>query len=240
MNFIKEILAKKYFPLTIFAIAMGILEAIVVVYVREIYYPEGFAFPLKQLPERLILIEIVREICTLIMLGSVAWITGKIFLQRLSVFLFLFGIWDMFYYVGLKLFIDWPESLLTWDILFLIPITWIGPVLAPVICSVVMILMALIFEWSIYQNRNIRLKTGELLFILFGAGVIFYTFIYDFGKIILQGEFLKKLNTLTNDPKFNSILTSFIPENYKWEHFSIGMLIIILAISFYIKRHLKQ
>jgi hypothetical protein len=100
-------------------------------------------------------IEITREFSTLLMLFSVAWISGRNFLQQLSVFLFLFGIWDIFYYVALKIFLDWPGSFLTWDLLFLIPITWLGPVLAPVICSVVMILTAFIFSGIIlFVKRN--------------------------------------------------------------------------------------
>ncbi len=92
MNLIRFIRNNNYFPLVIFAVSMGFLEAIVVVYVRELYYPSGFQFPLKELPPRIIVIEWIREISTLLMLGSVAWISGKIFLKRLSVFLFIFGI----------------------------------------------------------------------------------------------------------------------------------------------------
>ena len=33
--------------LLLYAVAMGYLEAAVVVYLRAIYYPEGFSFPLK-------------------------------------------------------------------------------------------------------------------------------------------------------------------------------------------------
>ena len=239
MNFIKEIIIKKYIPLTIFAIAMGILEAIVVVYVRELYYPEGFNFPLKPMSTWLISAELVREICTLIMLGAIAWITGKKFLQRLSVFLFLFGIWDIFYYIGLKIFLNWPESLLTWDILFLIPITWIGPVLAPVICSIIMIGMAILFEWSLFNEKAGRLKYSELALLFIGAGFILYTFIYDFGKIIIEGDFLHQLITLPDNPEFNGILTSFIPVQYQWGLFSIGIIIILFSILLFSKRSFK-
>ena len=36
----------KVLALTLFSIAMGLLEAVVVMYLRELYYPAGFAFPL--------------------------------------------------------------------------------------------------------------------------------------------------------------------------------------------------
>ncbi len=82
---------------------MGFLEAAVVVYLRELYYPEGFAFPLKQLAPNVLLIEYLREISTIIMLFSIGYIAGRKFYDRLSFFLLSFGIWDIFYYVWLKL-----------------------------------------------------------------------------------------------------------------------------------------
>lgn len=239
MSFYREIIYKKYIPLAIFAVAMGFLEAIVVVYVRELYYPEGFSFPLKPMPGWLITIELVRELCTLLMLGAVAWIAGKVFLQRLAVFLFLFGVWDILYYAGLKIFLDWPESLFTWDILFLIPITWIGPVLAPVICSVVMIFMAIFFEWAYFHKRIEKIKSTELLLIIGGASIILFTFIYDFGRLIIKGGFIKGLITLPENPEFLSVLTSFVPHHYKWGIFSVGMIIILISLSLIIRRSIS-
>src|SRR4029078_133153 len=125
--------------LTIFAVAMAYVESAVVVYLRAIYYPHGFPFPLVPTSAGMIAIEMGREIATLIMLLGVAVLAGKDRSDRLLVFCVTFGIWDVFYYVWLWFFLRWPPSLLTWDILFLIPVPWIGPVLAPVIVSVVMI-----------------------------------------------------------------------------------------------------
>lgn len=240
MNFCRDIIRKKYIPLIIFAVAMGFLEAIVVVYVRELYYPEGFNFPLKPLPGWIISVELLREICTLLMLGAVAWISGKVFLQRLAVFLFLFGVWDIIYYIGLKIFLNWPESMFTWDILFLIPITWIGPVMAPVICSIVMIGLAIFFEWALYYKRIRRIKFYELSLIITGAMVIIFTFIYDFGKIIIKGNFLKKLISLPNDPDFLGILSKFIPDHFKWGLFSVGIIIILVSITLIMKRSINS
>lgn len=239
MNPAHSINFKKYFPLIIFATAMGFLEAIVVVYVRELYYPDGFAFPLKSLPAWLVLIELIREIATLLMLGSVAWIAGKTFLQRLSVFLFLFGIWDIIYYVALKIFIDWPESLFTWDILFLIPITWVGPVLAPVICSVVMISMTFIFDYLETHKKLTKLKTIELLLMILGAAFIYYTFTVDFGMIILNGNFLADFFVLPEHPDFIKILESWKPTHYNWAIFTLGMIIIFSGIFLVLRRSLK-
>ncbi|MCY1722165.1 hypothetical protein OU798_17560 [Prolixibacteraceae bacterium Z1-6] len=232
-------LSKNYIPLFIFATTMGCLEAIVVVYVRELYYPDGFCFPLKILPQWLIGIEIVREFSTLAMLGAVAWISGKIFLKRLSVFLFIFGIWDIMYYLALKIFLNWPESLLTWDILFMIPITWIGPVLAPVICSALMIIMSLLFDY--FQNReNIKQLRASEYFLLFGgAAIIYFTFTFDFGMILVKGNFLPHFFSMPNHPGFQEIMSTFTPTRFNWEIFTIGILLNCFGMILFVRRALK-
>ena len=230
MNIIRFIRNNNYFPLIIFAASMGFLEAIVVVYIREIYYPDGFQFPLKELPPRIIAIEFVREISTLLMLGSVAWISGKIFLKRLSVFLFIFGIWDIMYYVGLKIFLDWPGSLFTWDILFLIPITWVSPVLAPVLCSLLMIGIALLFDFHQSNNKLNHLKVKELVLMVSGAAVIYYTFTVDFGMMLINGHFLQKYFTLAENREFLEILTSWEPTHFNWLIFTLGFGLICAGI----------
>jgi hypothetical protein len=236
MKLKRHIRVNQYLPLLIFAVSMGLLEAIVVVYIRELYYPDGFRFPLKELPPWLIVVEWVREITTLLMLGSVAWITGNSFLKRLAAFLYLFGIWDIVYYLGLKIFLDWPESLLTWDILFLIPFAWVGPVLAPVLCSLMMILMALLFDYH-RMNHNIeRLEKRELTLIFSGAAVILYTFTVDFGRILIRGDFLKDFSGLAENREFIDILTSWKPESFNWLFFSAGMLIICAGVFLVHKR----
>ena len=236
MNLYRLIRENNYLPLLIFAVSMGLLEAIVVVYVRELYYPEGFRFPLKELPIWLIIIEWVREISTLLMLGSVAWISGKNFLKRLSAFLFLFGIWDIVYYIGLKIFLDWPESLLTWDILFLIPITWVSPVLAPVLCSLLMIAMALLFDFRQSNNDLKKLELKEFVFLISGAAVIYFTFTVDFGMILINGKFLQNYFTLAENREFLEILTSWKPTHFNWLIFALGIGLICVGIFLVNKR----
>ena len=118
---------------TIFAIAMGFFESAIVIYLRQIVYPDGFSFPLQPIPESLATTEILREAFSLLMLLSVGILTGESTITRFAYFIFSFALWDIFYYIFLKLLINWPESLFTMDILFLLPVTWIGPVITPVI-----------------------------------------------------------------------------------------------------------
>jgi hypothetical protein len=122
--------------LTLFAIAMAYVESAVVVYLRAIFHPEGFIFPLKAFNDYKIKVEVFREVATLVMLLTVAHLAGRNIQERFASLMLTFGVWDIFYYVWLKVLIDWPVSLLDWDILFLIPLPWIGPVIAPVSIAV--------------------------------------------------------------------------------------------------------
>jgi hypothetical protein len=119
----------------IFAIAMGILEAICVVYIRQIIFPpHGIIndFPTDNFN---FTYEIIRESITIIMLTTVALIAAYNWRTRLAMFFIAFGIWDIFYYIGLKIFLNWPASIMEWDTLFLIPIAWYSPVIVPVLIS---------------------------------------------------------------------------------------------------------
>ncbi len=122
-----------------FAVAFGYLEAAVVVYLREIYYPGGFQFPIVRIPLGQAKVELAREAATLVMLWGVAVAAGRTAWERFGHFAFLFGVWDIAFYAGLVIAIGWPPSLLTWDILFLIPLIWTGPVLAPLLVSLLLI-----------------------------------------------------------------------------------------------------
>lgn len=213
-------------PVLIFAIAMGFLEAIVVVYIRELYYPEGFTFPLKPMETWLIGTEMIRELCTLFMLWAVAYITGKSFIRRLAAFLFLFGVWDIFYYIALWIFLGWPESLLTWDILFLIPVTWTGPVLAPVLCSLTMIALAVLLE-----RQHIKYgitAPGKLAMLLFTTGSLFIimAFMYDFTAIIIEGKYISQFFSLAENKEFLLEMMSYVPDRFQWEVFSVGLIVI--------------
>lgn len=202
---------KRFVPATIFGIAFGFLEAIVVVYLRKIYYPQGFSFPLTLLEPQMIQIEIVREISTIIMLVTFGWILGKKLSERFSFFIFTFAVWDIFYYVALKLFLDWPESLLTWDILFLIPITWVGPVLAPLICSAGMILIALIYVYLDEKNYQIRFKLFQVLIIILGVMIIIYTFIYDYFQLMSKNNFWRDFASINRKTRILGSCSKFYP-----------------------------
>jgi hypothetical protein len=175
--------------ITVFGIAVGYLESAVVIYLREFYYPSGFTFPLAAMSGKVAFTEVMRELSTLIILLSIAHLAGNNQRQRFAWFLYCFAIWDIFYYVFLKLLINWPESLLTWDVLFLIPTTWTGPVIAPILVSIAMILMT---AMMLFIDIRIPLfKTGRLIavILIIGTGIIFISFIEDYSLFMLKQYF---------------------------------------------------
>ena len=215
--------------LAIFGIAMGLLEAIVVVYLRALYFPGGFGFPLRFIPEQMLRTEILRELATIVMLVALAAAAARTFVLRFAVFLFSFGVWDVFYYVFLKVLLDWPHSFFTWDVLFLIPVTWVAPILAPLVCALTMIGLAVLLIALHRQYGSVRTGRLSWLFMAAGAGVIIYTFIGDYAGIVIKGGFVPDLAGLTNNSVFQKVVASFVPVHFNWRLFSAGEALILLS-----------
>jgi hypothetical protein len=121
----------------LFGIAFGFVEAAVVVYLRFAtgLWPGPPEKMLMPFPVSLLKIECVREAATMIMLGSVAWFVAQRIKARFVAFLWTFAFWDFFYYIWLRVTIGWPGSLLTPDLLFLIPVPWLAQVWFPLLVS---------------------------------------------------------------------------------------------------------
>lgn len=138
---------KKIIDLTVYAIAMAVVEAAVVVYVRELYYPNGFlissAADLTIIPLKILKIEMWRETATIVMLAAVGYVAFQKILKKIAAFFWAFAIWDIFYYIFLYLFLGWPPSLETIDVYCFIPWPWIGPVWLPLFISGVFAIFSL-------------------------------------------------------------------------------------------------
>ena len=139
--------------LVLFAAAMGWLEGVVVVYIRGLFgMGHGAPIPppgdvverFAQMPW-LLPTEQGREVATIVMLAAVAWLGATTARARFGAFLVIFGVWDVVYYIALYAMLRWPPSLMTTDVLFLIPPGpwWNQPVWVPVAISTVMILIGL-------------------------------------------------------------------------------------------------
>jgi hypothetical protein len=124
-----------------YAVAMAWLEAAVVLYLRTLTGEYNPARPIvTPLSNHLILAECFREAATLVMLGAVGWLAGRNARTRLGAFVLAFGIWDIGYYVFLVPLTGWPTSPADWDIHFLLPLPWWGPVWSPVSIALLMVI----------------------------------------------------------------------------------------------------
>lgn len=197
---------RRLIAVLVFGVAFGYLEAAVVSYlralhepVRQHYYPGRPAselFPLLTLdqtrsaaPEqiRVIAVEIGREASTLIMLAALALAVSENAGQWAAAFAIAFGTWDLAFYAGLKLLLDWPASLLTWDILFLIPVPWAAPVLAPSLVSAAMIAAGIWHFRRETSGDSVHIAPAQWAGILAGAAILIVSFTLDYRNLLAGG-----------------------------------------------------
>ena len=167
----------RIFWLFVWGVAFAYIESSVVVYLRKIYYPEGFTFPFVAIEPKIAITEIVREAMTLVIMWATVMLAYRRLQSRVAAYLILFGVWDIFYYVFLKLLLDWPATFDTWDILFLIPSVWVGPVWAPVLVAATMIVSGV---WILINNDHgiyLRYDKRFILLELLAASTIIASFI---------------------------------------------------------------
>jgi hypothetical protein len=223
----------------IFAIAMGFLEGAVVVYLRKIYYPGGFRFPLVPIDTSVAMTEVGREAATLIMLLTIGILAGRSRTQRFAYFIYSFAIWDIFYYIFLKILIGWPESLLTWDVLFLIPTTWTGPVIAPIILSLTMIGLALFIIIAESDGRKVILAGLPLILLVAGSLIVILAFIRDYSSFMLEHFSFSQLFSLSASKELLEAAQQYIPEYFSWWLFLAGILTILAGIYFVYRNNRK-
>lgn len=148
--------------LIVFGVAFGFAEAAVVYYLRILLHFRDdysiahykvllnlgfitFVSPVHTLlvNHRVSDIEVARESATIIMLISLAFVAARNWRQRIGAFLVSFACWDLSYYLFLKLLDHWPRSVMTKDVFFLIPVTSIGPVITPIVISILLLALGL-------------------------------------------------------------------------------------------------
>lgn len=229
-------LSKAFFWVSFFSIAMGYLESAVVVYLRAIFYPEGFNFPLAPINEQLALTEMFRELATLVMLVGIGIIAGRNGSERFAWFLYSFAVWDIFYYVFLKVLLNWPESFLTWDILFVLPVTWVGPVIAPLIVAFTMIAFALAILYFNGKRQDTRITALEWIVLITGSLILIVSFSWDYSRFVLQNHPFSAIWTIPKKSLYE-IAETYIPVSFNWWIFIAGEIIIIFAILRFWKRN---
>ena len=223
--------------LTAFSIAMGYMEGAVVVYLREIFYPGGFEFPLQPITAHIALTEVLREAATLVMLITIAWLTGRTRTERFGFFIFCFAIWDITYYAALCLLLGWPASLLTWDILFLIPVTWVGPVLGPVLNSLSMILLALLISHFTSKELNTRIIPMEWALLILGSLVVIVSYTEDYVSFMLRRFGFFGVLFPSDTETLMEHAMGYVPVSFAWWVFWIGQGLILLGIGLFSRRN---
>jgi hypothetical protein len=199
----------RWWLIVIFAIAMAWVESAVVFYLRSMI---DRIEPYQANPLPVIggfaAVELPREFATLVMLFAVGLLAGRTWRARLGYAVIAFGVWDIFYYVFLKIICGWPHSLLNWDVLFLLPLPWWGPVLAPVLISLLMIL------WGTLVSQFEGIKTPALsnwrvwLLNFTGVALALYAFMAD--TIITAHRGLEAIRTV-------------LPERFNWQLFIVAL-----------------
>lgn len=207
---------KKIAAISVYAIAMAYVESAVVVYLREMIFGDvSQVFPLKYLQPNLALIEIGREAATIVMLLAVGYMAGRNKFQKWMVFVYAFALWDIFYYVFLRLIIGWPTSLFNFDILFLIPIAWIGPVLSPVLVSLLLVTASFLLIRQSEVSDRARIGILNFSVFLIGCVVVFYSFTAQIFHILVF-----------TGPKG---IENYAPKSFDWPVFLFGYVVMCVA-----------
>ena len=165
-------LVKRFSWVSVYAIAMAFLEAVVVAYIRELLHLSDRRADLNSYA----IMEAWREAATIVMLVAVGWLTGRRKIDRLAYGMFAFGLWDIWYYVWLKVLVDWPKTLLDWDTLFLIPFPWRGPVLSAVLIAGLICVVAILAVYQVDRQEMPRVISFQVGVTLGGALLALYVF----------------------------------------------------------------
>ena len=207
----------RWLLVVVFAVAMAWVEAASVYYLRvlvdRVNPYQANPLPMRGVLER---VELARETATLVMLFTIGALTGWTWRSRLGYMAIAFGVWDIFYYVFLKVICDWPRSLLDWDILFLLPLPWWGPVLAPVCIAVLMIVWGTLVSHRTAQNPTGSVTSTLWLLNSLGVGLALYVFMADSLRAVRQGLDMTR---------------TVLPQAFNWSMFVVALALIAAPVA---------
>ena len=195
-------------PVALFAAAMAYAEAAVVVYLRRLVgVVEPWLDPGIYDPT-IAGIEVVREAATLLMLAALGWACGRTAQTRIGYALFAFGLWDILYYVWLRVLLGWPASILTPDILFLIPLPWWGPVLTPVLIALLLAGAGAAVVALDDRGRAVRVGRLDAAMTACGVMLVLYAFMADAIAVL---------------PATAETLSGVRPAGFRWGIYAAGL-----------------
>jgi hypothetical protein len=195
---------------------MAWVESAVVFYLRtlvgrlEPYQPDPFP-----LVGGFAAVELVREAATLVMLCAVGFLAGRTGRARIGYSVIAFGVWDIFYYIFLKIICGWPDSLLDWDILFLLPMRWWGPVLAPMLISLLMIFWGTIAAQ--FERKPVPVRSNWRVWVLNFAGVTLALYVF-------------MADAIAAAPRGVDAIRAVLPEKFNWFLFGIAWLLMAVPV----------
>ena len=224
MNTEKSILAtgcetnwNRWLIVCVFAIAMAWVESAVVFDLRTMVHRiEPYQADPLPLVGKLGPVELVRELATMIMLLTVGMLAGKTWRQRLGYSAIAFGVWDIFYYAFLKVMCGWPHSLLDWDILFLLPLPWWGPVLAPVLIAILMI------AWGTLATQFEREPVSRV--------TIFAAWALNFAGMMLA-LYVFMADTLRVADQGVPVVRKVLPVEFNWPLFLVALVLMAAPVA---------
>jgi len=198
-----------------FAAAMAWVESACVYYLRVLVNRVEPYQPMP-LPDGGVLgyVELVREAATLVMLLTVGVLAGRSMRTRLGYAAIAFGVWDLLYYVFLRIMSGWPRSLFDWDILFLLPLPWWGPVIAPCCIAALMIAWGTcVTQWpeSVAARSLSPTRVGSTAA---GIALALYVFMADSLRAVFDGR--------------NAALV--LPAAFDWVLFTAALLLMTTAL----------
>ena len=206
----------------IYAVAMAWVEAAAVFYLRTLV---GRIDPYRPAPLPLIggfsAVELVREAATLAMLFAIGWLAGRTWRARFGYSAIAFGVWDILYYAFLKIICGWPHSLLDWDVLFLLPLPWWGPVLAP------MLIALLLICWGTLASQFEREPAPGFS--------NWFVWALNFAGIAL-GLYVFMADTLAAATRGAEAVRATLPEKFNWPLFCAAWLLMAAPIALWLCR----
>ncbi len=212
----------------LYALAMAWVESAVVFYMRSMI---DRLVPYQANPLPLVggfgLAEVVREAATLVMLLAVGWLAGRTWRSRLAYTLLAFGVWDIGYYLWLIPLTAWPTSLADWDILFLIPLPWWGPVWAPTSIASLMIIFGVVVGRNDSPERPLWPSRATTCAGALGGLLALYVFTADAIRVVLAGGGTAQLRDL-------------LPQSFNWPLFLVALVLIAAPVAEVLRRSLRQ
>jgi hypothetical protein len=207
----------RWWLVVVYAIAMAWVESAVVFYLRSMM---DRIEPYQTNPLPLLggfaSVELPREFATLVMLFAVGYLAGRTWKTRIGYAAIAFGVWDIFYYVFLKIICGWPHSLLDWDILFLLPLPWWGPVLAPVLISLLLIFWGTLASQFERPPAPLFADWRGWLLNFIGMALALYVFMADALNASQRG--LEAIRTV-------------LPEKFKWPLFCVELVLMAVPVA---------